>query len=360
LFGIPFGVKDIFHVDGFLTQAGSQLPPELLTGNESIAISRLKAAGALFYAKTVTTEFAYFGPGPTRNPHNPGHTPGGSSSGSAAAVGAGILPLATGTQTIGSIVRPAGFCGAVGYKPSYERISREGVIPLSPSVDHIGFFVGNSEDAEMVASILVEDWELASPQDLPRLGIPTGPYLENTSIEGRAHFESVITHLSQSGYEVVSVPVMTNFENIRERHAQIVAAESAIVHKEWFRQYGERYHPKTVELIRKGMEISLEDLQTALAGREKLREELALAAKSGGIDLWISPSAAGTAPKGIESTGDPVMNLPWTHAGLPSISLPSGQNSEGLPFGLQVVGGWYADETLLTWAKVIEKELPIT
>jgi Asp-tRNA(Asn)/Glu-tRNA(Gln) amidotransferase A subunit family amidase len=346
LFGIPFGVKDIFHVEGSMTLAGSQLPPELLTGNESVAVTRLKEAGAVFYAKTVTTEFAYFGPGPTRNPHNPGHTPGGSSSGSAAAVGGGILPLATGTQTIGSIVRPAGFCGAVGYKPTYERISREGVIPLSPSVDHIGFFVGSSEDAELVASVLVEGWNPVSAPGMPRLGVPSGPYLENVSVEGLAHFESVVAHLSNSGFELVSVSVMTNFEDIRERHGQIVAAEAARVHEDWFGRFGERYHPKTSELIRKGMEISPDDLQEALSGRAKLREELAIMAKNEGIDLWISPSAPGTAPEGIESTGDPVMNLPWTHAGLPSVSLPSGDNDEGLPFGLQ-------------WAKVISRELPI-
>jgi len=138
LFGMLVGVKDIFHVDGFPTHAGSQLPPEVLTGPESEAVSRLKAAGALIVGKTVTTEFAYFAPGPTRNPRNANHTPGGSSSGSAAAVAVGLCEIALGTQTIGSVNRPAAFCGVVGFKPSYDRISREGVIALSPLVDHVG------------------------------------------------------------------------------------------------------------------------------------------------------------------------------------------------------------------------------
>src|SRR5829696_7702500 len=147
LFGAFVGVKDIFHVEGFTTQAGSALPSELFQGEEAESVTRLKDAGALIFGKTVTTEFAYFSAGPTRNPHNVAHTPGGSSSGSAAAVAAGFCQLALGTQTIGSIIRPASFCGVVGLKPTYERISRAGVIPLSPSLDHIGFFTPDIETA---------------------------------------------------------------------------------------------------------------------------------------------------------------------------------------------------------------------
>jgi Asp-tRNA(Asn)/Glu-tRNA(Gln) amidotransferase A subunit family amidase len=357
LFGIPFGVKDIFHADGFETHGGSKLPPDELMGKEAVSVSRLKAAGALIYAKTVTTEFAYFAPGSTRNPHNPTHTPGGSSSGSAAAVGAEMLLLALGTQTIGSIIRPAAFCGVVGFKPSYERINRDGVIPLSVSLDHIGFFCRNSEDAEVVASILVEDWKPLTPPAMPRLGIPEGPYLENASEEGLEHFEEVQSRFSKVGFDLVPVSVMANFEEIHERHNRIVAAEAAWTHREWFRQYEDRYHPKTAELIRSGMKTSSEDLQAALLGREELRNELENAAEGAGIDLWISPSAPNTAPSGLESTGDPVMSLPWTHSGLPSVSLPSGFNRDGLPFGLQIVGAWRGDEALLSWAKILEREM---
>src|SRR5215208_1409047 len=140
LFGMVVGVKDNIHVDGFITRAGTRLPVAEIQGSEAESITKLKNAGALILGKTVTTEFAYFEPGPTRNPYNPEHTPGGSSSGSAAAVGAGLCPLALGTQTIGSVIRPAAYCGAVAFKATYDRVSRSGVIPLSPSLDHVGLF----------------------------------------------------------------------------------------------------------------------------------------------------------------------------------------------------------------------------
>src|SRR5688572_10439202 len=201
LFGALVGVKDIFHVEGFTTQAGSRLPAEVLQGQEAESVSRLKNAGALIFGKAVTTEFAYFAPGPTRNPHNLDHTPGGSSSGSAAAVAAGFCHLALGTQTIGSIIRPASFCGVVGVKPTYDRISRAGVIPLSPSLDHIGFFVPDAEGALNAARVLYKDWdEPIEPLRKPRLGIPEGPYLQRVSQESLAHFERVYKLLEEAGY----------------------------------------------------------------------------------------------------------------------------------------------------------------
>ena len=154
LFGLPLGVKDIFHADGFETHAGSNLPADRLTGDQAASLTQLKEAGALVLGKTVTTEFAYFAPGPTRNPHNPKHTPGGSSSGSAAGVAAGLVPAAFGTQTVGSINRPAAFCGVVGLKPSYGRVSVEGVIPLAPSLDHVGFFTTDVAGAMVMAPLL--------------------------------------------------------------------------------------------------------------------------------------------------------------------------------------------------------------
>ncbi len=163
LFGALVGVKDIFHAEGFTTQAGSRLPSDILQGMEAESVTRLKNGGALVLGKTVTTEFAYFSPGPTRNPHNLEHTPGGSSSGSAAAVAAGLCHLALGTQTIGSIIRPAAFCGVVGVKPTYERISRHGVIPLSPSLDHVGFFTPDVVTGKRAADVLINDWKLDTP-----------------------------------------------------------------------------------------------------------------------------------------------------------------------------------------------------
>ncbi len=357
LFGVPVGVKDIFHVTGFLTRAGSRLPPDRLKGNEAECVSSLRKAGVLILGKTATTEFAYFAPGPTRNPHRLDHTPGGSSSGSAAAVASGLCPLALGSQTIGSIVRPASFCGVVGYKPSYNRISSDGVIPLSPSLDHIGFFVSYVEGANLVASLLCRDWLPETPYHKPVLGVPEGPYLKRSSKESLRHFGETSQRLTGAGFEVKSIKAMPDFEEIYDRHNLIVAAEAAHVHAEWFARFDKLYHQKTAELIKRGQTISKESLTGALPGREKLRTDLTRLMDENRVDLWISPAAMGPAPKGLESTGDPVMNLPWTHSGLPTLNLPAGLSSNGLPMGLQVTARWYADEALLAWAAEIESAL---
>ncbi len=354
LFGLPIGIKDIFHVDGFPTHAGSRLPPEELQGREASSVTLLKQAGALVMGKTVTTEFAYFAPGPTRNPLNLDHTPGGSSSGSAAAVAAGLSPLATGTQTIGSITRPAAFCGIVGYKPSYDRIDRSGVIPLSPSLDHVGIFSDDVTGAELVAGLLCPDWHMAVAYNFPVIGIPDGPYLSHASDEAMDNFESTCRRLSEGGCTLKHIPAMQNFDAIVERHNLILAAEAAQVHARWYKKYGDRYHAKTAALIERGLAIPKSDLETALIGRRQFIQELLRLMDEHGLDLWISPAAPGTAPKGLESTGDPIMNLPWTHSGIPTVSIPSGVNKEGLPLGLQIAGRWYEDETLFAWSTHLE------
>ena len=358
MFGAPVGVKDIFIVEGFPTQAGSRLPPEVFHGKEARSVSRLLDAGALFFGKTVTTEFAYFSPGPTRNPHNPEHTPGGSSSGSAAVVAAGFCHITLGTQTIGSIIRPASFCGVVGVKPTYDRISREGVIPLSPSLDHVGFFVPDVESAIDAARVLLSDWdEPIEPLKKPRLGIPEGPYMQNVSQESLAHFENVYKLLEAAGYDLQHIQVMPDYAEIRLRHDVILAAEAAQVHVEWFAKYESLYSAKFTELIQRGRSVTDSQLGDAFSGRDRFRADIRRSFLDQNIDVWISPSTVGPAPKGLDSTGDPVMNLPWTQAGLPAINLPAGKSADGLPLGLQLVGNWYKDESLLFWAKDLEKVL---
>ncbi len=357
LFGVPVGVKDIFHVDGFETRAGSQLPPEELKGSEAASVTALKEAGALILGKTVSTEFAFFAPGTTRNPWNPEHTPGGSSSGSAAAVGAGICPLALGTQTIGSIMRPAAFCGTVGFKPSYERISREGVIPLAPSLDHIGFFTPDAAGATRAAAVLCRDWHAVKPGRRPRLGIPEGPFLERASGEGLVHFRQVCHRLADEGFEILHVPALPDFGEIVERHFRITAAEMARVHRDWFARFGDLYAEKTADLIRRGQSVTDDELERDLDGREELRDVLTAHMDEHKIDLWISPPALGAAPRGLDSTGDPVMNVPWSQAGMPAICLPAGRNVNGLPLGLQVSARWWCDESLLSWAADLENAL---
>ncbi len=356
LFGVLVGVKDIFHVDGFETRAGSRLPPEVLQGKEAASVTALREAGALILGKAVSTEFAYFAPGPTRNPWNPEHTPGGSSSGSAAAVGAGLCPLALGSQTIGSLLRPAAYCGVVGFKPSYERVSRAGVIPLAPSFDHMGTFTPDVAGAERAAAVLCRDWSPVAPS-APRLGIPEGPYLERASEEGLAHFRETCRRLAAAGYEIAPVPALADFGDVLERHRRLVAAETARVHRDWFPRFRDLYDRRTVELIERGQAVSDEQLARELDCRAELRAELSALMDRHGLDLWLSPPAQGAAPRGLDSTGDPVMNVPWTQAGMPAVALPAGRNAAGLPLGLQVAARFGKDEELLAAARGLEEAL---
>lgn len=357
LFGATLGVKDIFHVSGLETRAGSKLPVEELQGAEAAVVTALKKAGVLVLGKTVTTEFAYFAPGPTRNPHHPEHTPGGSSSGSAAAVGAGLCSLALGTQTIGSINRPAAFCGVVGLKPSYERVSREGVVPLSPSLDHVGLFAPDVFSMTLAASLLLENWRPPARLEQAVLAIPRGPYLRRASQEGLAHFEATCDRLARAGFEIKDVQALADFEALETQHMALMSAEAARVHEDWFSRYDHLYHAKTAALLTKGAMVSEEDVSAGREGRLRLRQELMDLMEAEQFDLWLTPAAPGVAPAGLESTGDPVMNLPWTQSGLPSLTIPSGFKDEGLPFGLQLVGAWRGDERLLAQAREIEAVL---
>ncbi|MBI4024524.1 MAG: amidase [Verrucomicrobia bacterium] len=353
LYGIPVAVKDIVCVDGFETRAGSLLPPELFAGPEAACVRALRRAGGLILGKAVTTEFAYFEPGPTRNPRNLEHTPGGSSSGSAAAVAAGFCPLALGSQTVGSTIRPAAFCGVVGFKPSYGRISTDGWIPFSESADHVGLFATDVEGMELAAAVLCASWQTATPSMLPTLGVPDGPYLQKASAEAMPAFESQLKRLEQAGFRVRRAPMFEDFDAITRRHTRMIAAEMSRVHAEWFPRYETRYRPRTAALIREGRGVSGGELAAARAGRFRLRAELESAMTRNGIDLWVCPAATGPAPAGLASTGDPVMNLPWTHAGLPAVTVPAGKASNGLPLGLQCVAAHMADEHLLAWARRI-------
>ncbi len=356
LYGVPVGVKDIFHVSELPTRAGSELPPGDLAGPQADVVSALRDAGALVLGKTHTTEFAYMVPGPTRNPHDLEHTPGGSSSGSVAAVAAGLCPLALGTQTIGSTIRPAAFCGIVGFKPTFGRIPRGGLLIVSESVDHVGLFTQDVEGMDLAASICVPDWGEVPDPDRPVLGVPEGPYLEQASAVGRRGLERAVEGLEAAGFEVRHVPALEDIEAINGRHRSLVDAEMALSHHDWFERHEGRYADDTAERIREGRETTAGTLAETRASRGALRARLGDRMDEAGIDCWVCPPAPGTAPEGLDSTGDPVMNLPWTHAGLPAISLPAGEH-EGLPLGLQVVAGFGDDERLLAWAETMAPAL---
>ncbi len=364
LFGAFLGVKDIMRADGFPTRAGSLLPPEVFDGPEAEVVTALKKAGAIVAGKTVTTEFAYFEPGPTRNPHNLNHTPGGSSSGSAAAVAAGLCHLALGTQTIGSVIRPAAFCGIVGFKPTYDRIPTGGLIFFSRSADHIGMFTQDVAGMRLAARVACRGWDESKEEEATRrrpvLGVPDGPYLEQAEKEGLAAFEEHVRRLQDAGYEVRRVPALADIATINHIHRQMIAAEFAMEHAEWFAEYGDLYRPRTADLIREGQKVSAEELAAAREGQARYRAQVEEQMEDAGIDVWICPAAPGPAPEGISSTGNPIMNLPWTYMGLPAVTVPASRAANGLPLGLQIVGHWMADEALLAWAEEIAQVFEFT
>ncbi len=351
LYGVLVGVKDIFRVDGFPTQAGSQLPASLFTGPQASCVTRLCQAGAIVLAKTVTTEFASDEPGPTRNPHNLAHTPGGSSSGSAAAVAAGFCQLALGTQTVGSVIRPAAFCGIIGCKPTYGRIPTDGVIPYSVSVDTIGVMTQDVAGAALAASLLCQGWQATTISTKPVLAVPAGPYLVQAAPEALTAFEQQLNLLANAGYTIKHVAALDDIQSINTRHQQLASAEMAQVHEGWFAAYEPLYRPRTGERVRAGRTLSSEQITQGRDSRSQLRTGLETLMKQEGVDLWICPAATGPAPEGITFTGNTLMNLPWTHAGMPALTLPAGKISNNLPLGLQVIAPAMADERLLAWAE---------
>lgn len=355
LYGVLVGVKDIFQVDGLPTRAGSALPPEALRGREAACVRLLKEAGALILGKTATTEFAYFEPASTRNPRNREHTPGGSSSGSAAAVAAGLCPLAIGSQTVGSVIRPAAFCGVLGFKPSYDRIPTDGMLYYSPSVDTVGIFADSLDLMEAAAAVLCANWRSESNAATPVVGVPEGPYIVQASNEAVVLFEAQIAAIERAGWSVLRAPLLRDIASINARHTRLISGEVARVHAELFAEYGHLYRPRTAALVRSGADIAQSAIDEARDGRLQLREEIEAAMDALGVDMWISPAATGPAPRGLASTGDPAMNLPWTHAGLPAFALPAGRAGNGLPVALQCTARFGMDEALLAWISPLEK-----
>jgi len=362
LYGVLVGVKDIFASEGFETRAGSKLPPALFAMPEGPVVSALKNAGALILGKTVTTEFAYFAPGPTTNPWDTSRTPGGSSSGSAAAVAAGFCSLALGTQTIGSISRPAAYCGIAGWKPTYGRTSRAGVVPFAPSVDHIGLLAPDPAGIALAASVIVDDWDMKTLSNAvehyshrrPILAIPDGPYLAQTDSAALQAFETTVGRLSSNGFSIVRVQAFEDIDEINTRHRRIAAAEMERTHRAWFKEYNHLYADVTREFIAKGADIEDNQLELDKSGRESLRLVLERMLEEAGADFWISPAAPGPAAVGLDSTGSPVMNLPWTHAGVPTLALPTCMAVQGMPLGLQLAGTFGADEALLALGQLVE------
>ncbi|WP_217428200.1 amidase [Microlunatus speluncae] len=349
LFGLPVAVKDVIHVTGLPTRAGTRVPADVITGDQAPVITSLLDAGAVVLGKTVTAEFAFLAPGETRNPRQPEHTPGGSSSGSAAAVAAGLAPVALGTQTVGSVIRPAAYCGVFGFKPGFGRISTAGVIANAPTFDTVGFLAAEPELLRRLAAVTCSDWSEPAPEPaLPRLAVPVGGYLDQAEPAARAAFDRQLAALRSAGYEVREIPCLEDIAAVNRRNLVINLYELARSHEPWFDRYAEQYRPQTAAGIREGRAIDRADYERALRDRESFAA--ALLERLSGSDAFVAPAATGPAPHGLETTGSPLMNLPWTQARLPVLGVPAGRAPNGLPLGLQFAAGPGQDELLLAWS----------
>jgi Asp-tRNA(Asn)/Glu-tRNA(Gln) amidotransferase A subunit family amidase len=345
LHGIPVGVKDIFDVAGMVTTAGAAPFAHRRATEDAVAVARLRRAGAVVVGKTKTTEFAFLDPTDTRNPWNPGHTPGGSSSGSAAAVAAGMVPLALGSQTIGSTLRPAAYCGVVGLKPAYGTIDRRGMTPLAPSLDHVGVFCRSVADAALALEVLADRQALSAETagghgDRPfRLGMPRR-MVARVGWEVAEHLDAVAGTLRRAGAEVEDIDLPASHIGFYEAGFVVLQVEAAAAHAERFAAHGHEYQPKIRELIEAGMKVSPEQYARAQEHRRRFTE--AMTDLLATFDALLAPVADTPAPEGLASTGNPEFCALATFTGLPAISLPSGLAGNGLPLAVQLVSGTQA------------------
>jgi Asp-tRNA(Asn)/Glu-tRNA(Gln) amidotransferase A subunit family amidase len=253
------------------------------------------------------------------------------------------------------VIRPAAFCGIAAFKPGYGRVSTEGVIPYAPSLDTVGFFVPEAEDLAVALSVLLDE-----PETVPgwrAIGVPEGPYLDHASTEARAAFEEQVASLRRMGREVHRIQVLENIAEINRLHNLLAAAEMAATHRAWYAEHEPLYRPRTAAWIREGQLIPETEVETARQGRSALRLHLEALMAEHGIDAWVSPAATGPAPEGITSTGDPVMNLPWTYAGLPVATVPVSISVNGMPLGLQCIGRFGRDAWLAAFANQVWQEV---
>jgi len=363
LHGLPIGIKDIIDTARIPTANGTALDAGRVPREDAAVVARLRSAGAIVLGKTVTTELAFMHPAATDNPAAPGHTPGGSSSGSAAAVAAGMVPLAIGTQTGGSVIRPASFCGVVGYKPSFGAVSRSGVLVQSPSLDTVGFFATCVEDVALLAEPLfghdprdratratapprLLDTTLADVPVTPRFGFVRTPWWEQASDDMRGALEELAEHL---GDACIEAPLPDIFAEAAPMRRRVNIAEMAKHFAPYCRRGRDQLSSETLEAIDEGLAVSARDYLDALDWPAVLTAGLDTIFEN--CDALITPAATGAAPHGHASTGDPIFNGLWTFCGMPCVTLPLLESSDGLPMGVQLVGPKGDDARLLRTAR---------
>lgn len=359
LHGVPIGVKDIIDTADLPTECGSPTRRGHRPQRNAICVDRLIAAGAIVLGKTVTTEFAHLHPGPTANPHDLTRTPGGSSSGSAAAVAASMVPVALGSQTGGSVIRPASFCGVFGFKSTLGRTDVTGVAELARSFDTVGWFARDAADLTLLARTLLDAPRFApsSVPARPRIGVTMTPAAASAGPETRAAVESAAAKLAAAGYDVRPVVLPTDFAGLTAHHRITIATE---VGRALTREWAEQRHLLS-DKLRSFIETGL---SAPVGTYERAQEAIAAARRDfdglmSGWDALLCPSAAGEAPVGLDTTGDPVFNSMWSLLGAPCVSLPFTVGPHGMPVGIQFVGARGRDEGLLALAEAITQRLAI-
>ncbi len=370
LHGIPIGIKDIIDVFDWPTAAGSKLWANSIARQDATVVRRLREAGAILLGKTVTTQYASFDPPPTRNPWNPERTPGGSSSGSAAAVAAGMCLGALGTQTGGSITRPASYCGVASCKPSFGVVSRHGIVPLAHSMDHPGPMAQCVRDLAIIletiagpdsldpaiSSLFVANLSASLTGELspPRLGRLRGLFEDRAEPEMRRTMDAVVSELRAQGAEVEDVILPDLFADVLVRHRIVMAVEAAQFHEQRLRKHPEDYEPNITRLLEEGIVCSAPEYARTKEHQERLHSAFLTFLRK--YDALLCPATTGPAPDKA-TTGDPAFNSPWSYTGMPSVSFPVGLSGDGLPLAIQLVGAIRDEKSLFPTAAWCEAAL---
>ncbi len=371
LHGVPVAVKDIYYTQGVLTTACSKILADFVPDFDATAVAKLRQAGAVIMGKTVTTEFACGDPPPTRNPWNHAHTPGGSSSGSAVGVIAKMFPASLGSQTGGSVLRPAAYNGVVGLKPTFGRISRYGVVPVSASLDTMGHYARSVEDTAMLLDAMsgydsndpgsvdaqVPRFHAASlvPQSAPRIGLLRTHFWEKATQETQDHADAMARLFAEAGAVVEDIELPSDlFDEMLWAHRILMSTEGADFHREWFVDRADDYSPKVRVMIEDGLQVSAVDYLKAKDVQAAFTRDVTEAMRS--FDVVMTPSTPSGAPRDLSTTGDPMFQSPFTFGGFPTITLPSGFDSNAMPLGVQLGARHWEETKLLSvaaWAEGI-------